>query len=264
MALPPDSGIDLTTYTPPRSIARADGFYATVPMRARPRFWRRGDGNPFFSYSPVEFDGSVNKSSRGGNLTGLSAPVTKFTIAARVRFGSFAATNSVLVASNSGSFTMNVNTSGNVNVTAQNAAATAGWSGKRVATSVSVGAQVLLHAAGDLATGIKCWLNGALTLSEDSVQVGSLDWDALTNWRVGSSAGGTAAFLTGELDFLWFDTDQCVNDPGAFLGDLGSDGAGTGLLQPKIFMSGNAAYWNAGLNGGSGGAFTPSGTFVDP
>lgn len=96
------------------------------------------------------------------------------------------------------------------------------------------------------------------------------------DWSIGagiSQVHGIYQKLNGEIGPLYF-TDEYIdltvaanrrkfsNSDGT-PADLGADGSIPTGTAAKIFMNGNATYWNAGTNGGTGGAFTMTGSVAD-
>ena len=108
---------------------------------------------------------------------------------------------------------------------------------------------------------------------------GTIDYDTANgtgDWAIGGgifNEGSLYQKLNGEIGPVWFDTTwidfnveanrrKFINADGT-PADLGSDGSTPTGSQPKIFMNGDATYWNAGTNGGTGGAFTMTGSVTD-
>jgi hypothetical protein len=102
--------------------------------------------------------------------------------------------------------------------------------------------------------------------------------DILTNDTINFSATSTLSLLatptgTGLLDinveYLFLDNRFVdLTNPADLvkfqtLAGMLSDGSGPTGSAPLLFMTGNAATWNAGTNQGGGGAFAATGTFID-
>ena len=108
---------------------------------------------------------------------------------------------------------------------------------------------------------------------------GTIDYDTANgtgDWAIGAGVDNTGTLfqkLNGEIGPVWFNDTwidfnveanrrKFINADGT-PADMGSDGSTPTGSQPKIFMNGNATYWNAGTNGGTGGAFTMTGSVTD-
>jgi hypothetical protein len=116
---------------------------------------------------------------------------------------------------------------------------------------------------------------GLVYLNGSSVKTGT---DILTNDTINFSATTTLSLLasptgTGladvNIEYLYLDNNFVdltnATNLAKFdtLAGMVSDGSGPTGSAPMLFMTGNAATWNAGTNQGSGGAFAATGTFID-
>jgi len=88
-----------------------------------------------------------------------------------------------------------------------------------------------------------------------------------TNWSIGATTGG-ANIYNGDMKFIWFDTsdvDLSVsgNRDNFLFANIGANGNGPTGSQPLVYATGNASAWNAGINLGSGGTFSMTGTVTN-
>lgn len=216
-------------------------------------------------YSTVLFDGANDYVSRGGNLTGLSAPISLFTMAMQFRLESQVAC-SLLTSNLTAICHLQLSSVGGLSLVASNTTEDAGFATTQLATAIAPGRWHTIHVAGRTDTGtLTCWVNGTRTYNFSAgADLGAVNWNAFTNWRVGINSAANGGRLHAAVRFVWFDVGQYVTDPTKFtLGNLGAQGTGTGLTRPLVYLTGNAAAWQAGTNGGTGGAFTATGTFTD-
>jgi hypothetical protein len=184
----------------------------------------------------------------------------------RLKFNSLAANQRLMAASSATAFDVAYLTAtSDLRVNAADTAGLVGWGALPVPFSVSTDTWYTLHIAGDLtANRLRAWVNGSLVVDNTGPGGGTLDWETLTNWRIGINSAGTGGRLNADVRFVWFDVNQLVTDPAAFTtGNLGTQGTGTGLARPLVFFTGTQSVWNAGTNGGTGGNFTMAGAVAD-
>jgi hypothetical protein len=128
--------------------------------------------------------------------------------------------------------------------------------------------------AASLSAGVKFYRNGT---DIDPATFTSVVWNTGTDLTFVSAvsntlfnnAGATAEWQ-GRIGMLYFDLPGSlvdIDDPAVRArftpAQINSDGSGPSGTAPLIYMSGNAAYWNAPTNSGTGGAFTRTGEFAD-
>ena len=133
----------------------------------------------------------------------------------------------------------------------------------------------------DLANNVAhCFVNDSTTGNGLNSKVNTdIQYNALFgpgDWSVGAGIDGTYGVyqkLPGDICNLYF-TDEYIdlsvtsnrrkfiNADGTPV-NLGTDGSTPTGTAAKILMAGDATYWNAGTNGGTGGAFTMTGSVTD-
>lgn len=124
-----------------------------------------------------------------------------------------------------------------------------------------------------LAAGARLYINGSPALGTSTWNSTAGDkiipWSTNRQWQVGGNAGaGSAANFEGSLDMFWLFPNVLVDLTSAaervkFNADLiGAAGAGVTGTAPPVFITGNAAAYNAagGINLGTGAKFIKVGT----
>jgi hypothetical protein len=142
------------------------------------------------------------------------------------------------------------------------------------ATTLTTGVWYHLIASANSATqSIKMYINDTSESLTETVNVldGLVYWDE-ANFNVGFSAlndtyvNGCVAELYMTDEYLDLDVEanrrKFISATGAPV-SLGADGSTPTGTQPRIYMSGAAANWNAGKNFGSWGDFTVTGALTD-
>jgi len=125
---------------------------------------------------------------------------------------------------------------------------------------------------------VSCDLGGAVRHVYLNGAEGSGGTDTLTDDTINFSSTQTLSILASpaganlcdmEIEYIYLSnefvdlTNSATLEKFNSLAAMESDGSGPTGNQPLLFMTGNAAVWNAGTNSGTGGAFTATGTFAD-
>lgn len=239
-----------------------------------------GAGGSYSYTDAVTFDGTNDYTSIGGGITISNGKVGTISVFYRRT----SANNHIILANSSnntivGTFYLQIQTN-QVLLQARDSS-----NNQCLALTNSVGDNINqwhhILMSWDLANSVAhCYVNDSTTGNGLNSTVNTdIQYNALYgpgDWSVGAGIDGTVGVyqkLPGDICNLYF-TDEYIdissttnrrkfiNADGTPV-SLGSDGSTPTGTAAKILMGGDATYWNAGTNGGTGGSFTMTGSVTD-
>lgn len=229
---------------------------------------------PVFEANAVTFDGSNDVSKHDGALTGgVAGTVLLASVFVRLNALNI---NQVILGANvtDQPIEMRIASSNRIFISVRPAAG--GGSTANIIGPVLTTGQwyhILITLDTNSLGNTRGYLDGVeMIYNQRQANTGNIGWDG-TNWAVGNRHDVSVNFANFDISELYAtnellditvqaNRDKFLKSDGT-PEDLGSDGSTPTGTQPLIYMSGDAAAWNAGINKGSGGNFVMSGAVTD-